>query len=370
MGGEWSEAKTAVAVDAVEAMVGEFEPSWSVTDVSRSEQGTDFVGLVDVDTDGEGPDRAVLKATTAEFVDPVVARSEPRFFELLAERTDVPVPSVYGYCDDHDEFPAPFYLVEYVPGETFESDVSTLWETAIRRVLADAGANLAELHDLRAFDAVGDVGVLEDGTLGLLDTDAYPATTGQRAWLRESALETIDALEDGGYFPEMADDRGRFADLLPALRDVVREQAADIPEPAPPRYCHWDYRFGNLRIDPETGATNAVLDWANCSVTDPAYNLAKVETPMVDANDPTESVREGRRDTFRSAYEDARETCLDPNLGDDWRFEEAVRERMRFYRLIGRLDAMACLPLWHREKTPAERDAVEAEHRDALEPYR
>jgi hypothetical protein len=36
---------------------------------------------------------------------------------------------------------------------------------------------------------------------------------------------------------------------------------------------------------------------------------------------------------------------------------------MAAYEFATRLGAMACLPLWHEDATPAERDAVEADHR-------
>jgi aminoglycoside phosphotransferase (APT) family kinase protein len=380
----WSREDSDLAVSTVREMIEMLRPEWSVASVTRSEQGTDFVGIVDLEDtgDSEVPERAVLKATTADFVDQAIARSEPRFFEFLAARTDVPVPAVYGVCDEHESFPAPFYLVEYVPGETFESDIDWIDEDAIRRVLAAAGENLAALHELGPLDAVGDVGIDDDGELGVLDTDDHPSTTDQRAWLHESAMETLDALEDGGFFSEMADDPDRFADLVPEFRDVVAERVAALLELAPPTYCHWDYRWGNLIVDADTGETNAVLDWANLTAVEPAYNLATVESHMLDANDPDDATLRARRRAFRDAYERARTGHLDPESDDDpdtesdgdpdgsWTFTIEIRERMDTYRLLKRLDAMACLPLWHREKTPEGRDAVAAEHREFLEQYR
>lgn len=369
MSAEWSRSDSDLDAETVEAMVAELRPGWSVASVERSEHGTDFVGFLDLEGP-EGPDRVVLKATTADFVDPEIARSEPRFFEFLGARTDIPVPSVYGVCDEHASFPAPFYIVEYVAGETFESDIDDLSETAVKRVLAAAGENLAALHELGPLDAVGDVGVGADGELAVLDTDDHPATTDQRGWLHDSGMETLDALEDGGYFSDMADDPDRFADLVPALRDVVAERVASLPDFAPPAYCHWDYRWGNLILDPATGATNAVLDWANLTAIEPAYNLATVESHMLDANDPDEATLCERRRAFRDAYERARTETLDPSDDSTWRFTDAIRERMECYRLLKRLDAMACLPLWHREKTAGGRDAVADEHRAFLDAYR
>ncbi|MFT4932012.1 MAG: hypothetical protein ACI91T_001900 [Natronomonas sp.] len=71
---------------AVRGMVNAIEPAWTVEAIERSPHGTDFVATLDV----RGPDGSrtvVLKATTAELVDPEIARSEPRLLGLVGERT-------------------------------------------------------------------------------------------------------------------------------------------------------------------------------------------------------------------------------------------------------------------------------------------
>ncbi|NHN40658.1 phosphotransferase [Halorubellus sp. JP-L1] len=335
-------------------MVAALRPAWTVRGVERSEHGTDFVATLDVETP-TGDRRVVLKATTADLVDPEVARSEPRLFEFVASETQIPVPDVYGFCDAHDDLPAPFYLAEHVPGETYEGDASALSAAAQRRVIEAAAEHLAALHECGPLPAVGTVGV-HDGDLAVLDTDDHPRYEDDREQLHDDCMETIDALEDGGYFPELAEDPRRFADLADDLRAHVEETVRALSEPDPPTYCHWDYRYGNLLVDPDTGATNAVLDWANLSAREPANNLANAEFHLLDADDPDESTLEARRDLFRRTYRDAR--------SDDWAFTDAVRDRIAAYEFGARLGAMACLPLWYRDATPAERDAVEAEHRE------
>lgn len=66
-----------VSDSAVGGMVAEIEPEWRVTAIERSPHGTDLVAILDVRT----PERqsVVLKATTADFVDPIVARSDPGY---------------------------------------------------------------------------------------------------------------------------------------------------------------------------------------------------------------------------------------------------------------------------------------------------
>lgn len=345
---------------AVHEMVHACRPAWTVTGVERVEEGTDFVAVVDLAGEG-APATAVLKATTAGFVDPAVARSEPLLFEYVAAETDVPVPAVYGACGEQPELPAPFYLVEHVDGAVNAPDaVADFGEDAIRRTLREAGENLAALHELGPLPAVGQVGV-RDGGLVVLDTDDEPRYDDARKEVADEFEDALDALADGTWFPERALEPQRFADLVDPVREYATETVPALPEPEAPTYCHWDYRWGNVLVDPESGATTAVLDWANLAAIEPAYNLAKLEASMLDAGDPDPETLSARRRTFRTAYADAR---------NDWMFTPAVEERMRCYRLLDELQSMACLPLWHEDADPSERDAIEAAHRDVVAEYR
>jgi aminoglycoside phosphotransferase (APT) family kinase protein len=354
-----SSALDAIVADStVSGMVNAIEPAWTVESIERSPYGTDFVATLDVGTPG-GSRTVVLKATTADLVDQEIARSEPRLLRLVGDRTDIPVPMVFGYRDDHDEYPTPFYLMEHVNGENFEGSPDVLPEAAREAVLRQAGRHLAELHELGPLPAVGRVGV-EEGDLAVLDTEAYPQDDDFRNWMLTNQLETVETLRDGGHFPDYADEPERFADLVPPLRAYLRETIPELPAPAPPTYCHWDYRYGNLLADPETGEIRAVLDWANLSAADPAYNLAKAESHLLAPETNDEELTETRRQRFRTAYAETR---------DDWSFDAPTRERMREYRLTCRVDAMACLPLWYQDARTAEKDRREAEHREFVARY-
>lgn len=340
--------------DDVATMVRACRPEWRVTDHEEAAEGTDFVAFVDCETP-DGPREAVLKATTAGFVAPEVARAEPRLYELVGRETSIPVPDVYGFVDGHPEYPAPFYLLERVDGENFESTPRALPTDVRERVCRDAGANLAELHELGTFDRVGSVGV-RDGDLAVVPNDEGGPFDDGREWFRAGVDSTLDTLAEGTYFPERAVEPERFADLVPTLREAFDERLAAMPDPDPPRFCHWDYRWGNVLLDSETGETRAVLDWANLSTTDPAYNLACVEYHLLNDGDDG-ATHERHRTALRQAYAAGRE---------DWTFDASVTERMATYALLKRCDAMACLPLWHEEKDRAGRARVERVHRETL----
>ncbi len=347
----------------VRGMVAEMRPDWTVRAVDPIAEGTEFVARLAVETGGgEGGDEereAVLKTTTADLVEPEVARAEPRLLALIGRETTIPVPDVFGHVDEHDTHPAPFSLSEHLVGENYEGRSDDLPVAARERICGAAGRHLSELHGLGPLDAAGRVGVA-DGELAVLGADDPDADRRRREDPRLAVLDhaesTLDALADGGHFPEMADEPDRFADLVPALREHLRDRLPDLPGDPAPTYCHLDYRYGNLLLDgDDPGEVRAVLDWANLVATDPAYNLASAESLLLSPDrddEPTERLRE----RLRGAYDAAGGTV-----------DDAVASRIEAYRLVTRLDAMACLPLWHRDGTAAERDERAADHRAFVE---
>jgi aminoglycoside phosphotransferase (APT) family kinase protein len=339
-------------------MVEVIEPRWRVKAIERADYGTDLVAILRVTAPG-GPYRAVLKATTADLVAPVMARAEPRFLELVGEKTSISVPTVYGYHDDHPDLPAPFFLMSFEEGENFEGRSDQLNREARQTVLREAGKNLAELHDLGPLSAYGSVGV-EEGELAVLDSEANPQYDDFRDKLLVSVDDTLDSLTQGGFFLELADDPERFADLVPPLRKHLQKTIPELPEPDPPTYDYWDYRYGNLLLDPEIGELQAALDWANIGADDPAYNLAKVESNLLTPERDSATRTAALRQIFRTAYTESR---------NSWTFNEATQERMEVYRLTDRLDSMACLPLWYEEEPPEKRDERAAEHRAFISQY-
>jgi len=341
--------------DAVREMVADLRPEWRVTGVDRVPEGTDFVAVLDVATPGEGARRrVVLKATAADLVPPRVARAEPRLLDLVDRETPIPVPSVFGYRDARPDCPAPYYLLEYVEGENLQGEPHSLAPEARERVVRDAGRNLAELHEVGTLPATGHVGVA-DGELTVLDTDEHPRHADFHGWLLDGVEENLGALGDGGFFPDLADEPGRFADLVEPLGDHLRAAVRSLPAPEPSRYCHRDYQLGNLLLDPESGETRAVLDWANLLATDPVYNLADVETLLIDDRDDAETVRR-LREALRAGYERRRQ---------GWTFTDADLERLATYRLTCRLANMCCLPLWYPDRE--ERDRQAKRHREVVE---
>ncbi|WP_135852993.1 phosphotransferase family protein [Halorussus salinus] len=350
-------------------MVAAVAPSWSVERIRPQDGGTDDVALLAVATP-EGRREVVLKSFSGAGVPARVARSEPRLLGLLARETDVPVPEVVGFVDDHPDLPAPFFLAERLPGEEVGGRFFDLSADALETLLADAGRYLAQLHDLRSFDRFGRVGVepastngtdserevggadserevgAEDGNLAVVG-DRHGPRTRWADWLLADAEETLDGLSGG-----------RFDDLVPALREYVEEAVPALSGPETASLVHWDYRLGNLLADPETGETTGVLDWADLLAGDPAYNLATVEDHAIDWRTRDPVLRRRLREAFRGAYRAGRSAE-----------GEEFRERKRVAHLCNRLHAMACHPDWYADADPAVRDERAAEHRMFVRSY-
>lgn len=348
-------------------MVRHLRPSWTPEKIEHVEEGVNSTVALDVDTP-TGSRKIVLKAITSSH--PLAtdrARAEPIVLSLLQRETAVPVPTVFGICDDHETYPTPYLLMEYVDGKTFNhARVPNLPLNIRETIFREAGQNMAELHTLGPLDEVGDL-VGENGEVSILDTSRSPSYEVFHDWLLASYEKTLDQLlEDGGYFPELTENPNRFDGLVPEIRDYLKETIPDLPPPEPLTYCHKDYRYGNLVVAPETGETRAVLDWANLMSAPPGFNLAITESKLLkpdlntDANASAGNAGELRRELW-DGYE---------SVCDEWTFDAATRERIRVYRLAFRLDQMACLPLYARiDPTLDDRETRATEHREFVEQY-
>lgn len=353
--------------ETVAGMISHLVPSWSVVSVDDVDDGANSTAIVDTRTP-DGERTVVLKAATSTWPGAdEKTMAEPRLLSLVREETSVPVPEVIDVCDDHETYPTPFFLMEYVDGACFSQDQAPAMPSSTRETLfREAGQHMAELHMLGPLPAVGDI-VCSDGAIAIRDTDDSPSYDDFHEWLLDSYEETLDQLEtDGGYFPDLTEVPDRFTDLVPEIRAYLRETVPNLPDPDPPTYCHKDYRYGNLVVNPETGAAKAVLDWGILMSAPPGFNLAitegKLLKPDLNGDSHAATGRAGElRDVMWDAYTARR---------DGWTFDEDTRERIRVYRLAYRLDAMACLPLFYQtDPTLDDRKARADAHRAFVEQY-
>ena len=180
--------------------------------------------------------------------------------------TNVPVPRTLGLCTDESVNGAPFYVMAYVPGVVLDSPergetLPVHLRTSAAEHLIDV---LADLHDVDV-DAVG----LGD----LAKREGYVERQVKRwstQWQNSKTRE------------------------LPAIEEVGRLLAANIPAQQGVAIAHGDYRFGNCLTNTETGRIAAVLDWELCTLGDPLADLGYVGIywtdpgrPIMRSNDPS-----------------------------------------------------------------------------------
>lgn len=181
-------------------------------------------------------------------------------------KTNVPVPRTLGVCIDEEVNGAPFYVMAFVDGVVLDSPVKG--EQLPEELRLQAAENLIDvLADLHAVDidavGLGDLAKRE----GYVERQVKRWST---QWANSKTRE------------------------LPAVEEVARLLAENIPVQHGVSIAHGDYRFGNCLIDISTGKVAAVLDWELCTLGDPLADLGYIGVywtnpgmPMTRTNDPS-----------------------------------------------------------------------------------
>jgi aminoglycoside phosphotransferase (APT) family kinase protein len=170
---------------------------------------------------------------------------EHRIISALADST-VPVPQTFGLADAAVNGPvheAPFFVMDYVPGEVFHDSIGGRNAAAGDRhgIGMHVIGILADLH-------VVDVDEVGLGELGR--KEAYLERQLKR-WTRQwdaSKTETV-----------------------PAMEESYRLLCKHMPQQVGAAIVHGDYRLGNMIVG--DGRIQAILDWELCTLGDPLADL-------------------------------------------------------------------------------------------------
>jgi aminoglycoside phosphotransferase (APT) family kinase protein len=160
------------------------------------------------------------------------------------QRSSVPVPPAFGFCDDASVNGAPFYVMGFVDGHVIRdaagADVLTQpARAAASRSIADT---LAAIHG---------VDLERAGLADLGRHDGYVARQLKRWHGQWQQQRTRD---------------------LPAVDAVHDALAARIPDQGPATIVHGDYRLDNTMVA-DDGRVAAVLDWEICTLGDPLADV-------------------------------------------------------------------------------------------------
>ncbi|TQR22016.1 hypothetical protein C9J85_01300 [Haloferax sp. wsp5] len=80
---------------------------------------------------------------------------EPCLHDFVAGRTDVPVPRIRVYEDNPDADVPPYFVTERIHGENLAEEFAGLSTADRRRVLAQSGRILGDMHSEIGFEAFG-----------------------------------------------------------------------------------------------------------------------------------------------------------------------------------------------------------------------
>ncbi|MCY3576245.1 MAG: phosphotransferase family protein [bacterium] len=171
---------------------------------------------------------------------------EWRIMAALGEASDVPVPDMVAFCDDHSVNGADFYVMSFVEGLILRDQDSA----------ADMTPEQAEVATQSLLDVQIAFHTLDLDEVGLGDLGRREDYVGRqlKRWRRQ--------VEAAGV---------REVPLLIELHE--RLSTAKPAEAAPPALAHGDYRFDNTVLDNQWKIA-AVLDWELCTTGNPIADFA------------------------------------------------------------------------------------------------
>jgi aminoglycoside phosphotransferase (APT) family kinase protein len=173
--------------------------------------------------------------------------------------TEVPVAGPVAICTDPDVIGAPFYLMDFVPGQVFRTrdDAAVLTPAQAAWLSNELAGMLAAIHSVDpAAIGLGDLG---RGT-GYLrrQLDRW-----QRQWQLSMTKE------------------------LPQYEDLVARLEADMPAEGETTLVHGDFRIDNVLVDLHSQGQGpriaAVVDWEMATLGDPLADLGLTLVYWADA---------------------------------------------------------------------------------------
>jgi aminoglycoside phosphotransferase (APT) family kinase protein len=199
-------------------------------------------------TDASGR-RCVLRRPPTGFV-LATAHDMAREYRIVTAvgRSDVPVPTTYGLCEDVEINDAPFYVMDYVDGTVLndaETTAALLDEPARRRLSDHTAEVLAALHSI------------DPDTIDLGDLAKREDYIGRQLKRWKGQWEKSKTRE------------------LPEMDEVFEGLSAKVPVQSGSGIVHGDYRLGNMLVNGE-GRILAVLDWELCTLGDTLADVGYV----------------------------------------------------------------------------------------------
>lgn len=317
----------------LERMLDAIEPTWRLTDATPTEAGHHAVYRLEVETP-DSERECYLKATPEDKT-PTIGL-EARILAILNRHTGIPVPTVYGVVDEHEELSAPFVLLAAMPGEVkSRTRLASLPDDSLRRVARETGRHLADLHALNAVDAYGfltDEGTRRHRGRPRADLDTVAVADPVTDWrdrLHDWADGTLTNLDDT-----------RFSDVVPDARPILDSRIEEIDGPFEPALARIDQSLENVLLN--QGELCAMIDWEFTIAATPAYDVVNVAWSLAGGQYLFAPEVPDRRDLVRRALLEGYREC-----GNE-RVIEQVRANRECYELLSALRSMVHLEEWFR----------------------
>ncbi|RJT03300.1 phosphotransferase family protein [Halococcus sp. IIIV-5B] len=248
-------------------MMNTIVPTWRIYEATPIEAGLHSVYRITAATPTDEQE-CYLKATP-EGKNPSVDL-EARLLAVLNRHSEIPVPGIYGVVDEHDELPAPFTLLEALPGEMKpRTELASVSDDVLQAIAYDTGQYLTELHSIDAADTYGFLthsGPTLSGSKPSGDLDSITVADPVSDW-KERLHDWAD-----GTIQNLA--QTRFNDIAPETEPVVKSRIDDIEGPFEPVLARTDHSLENLLFTSD--GLSAMLDWEFTITSTPAYDLVNV----------------------------------------------------------------------------------------------
>jgi aminoglycoside phosphotransferase (APT) family kinase protein len=166
--------------------------------------------------------------------------------QLALAPQGIRLPPILAVCEDESVLGVPFYVMRYLDGSVVTTELPPgLENPAARRRLGEELVDaLVEIH-------------AADVSEPALAAFARPGSYLERQVRRFTQLWEINATRE-----------------IPAVVEVGRRLAEELPEPLPDTVVHGDYRLGNLMVErARPDRVQAVLDWEMGAIGDPRADL-------------------------------------------------------------------------------------------------
>lgn len=339
--------------EAIEQMVRVVDPDWTVLRDVPISSGRHWLHRLHLNTPS-GTCKCVLKATTDSWD----YCKEARLLSILAQHTNLPVPTVLGAVDTHDTLPAPFFLMEALPGESVhKTETNELSTECLRGIATSSGVYLAQLHQFDAVDAYGGINVER----GPLLTGGVPAGNREGVSVSDGCQSWPVHLEDmfDGILDALSD--SLFEDVLPEIEPAGKTLLAGVATDGPyvPVVGRVENSLDNLLVDLDTNEVTGLLDWEFITAMTAANDLVLAEFwlsggpwSLIPSNpDPRDTVRAG----LIAGY--GRASQVSDRVLDEFRTHHDLYALLSYLRVMQLFEGMfAPLPVTAEEREAAQQE--------------